>query len=319
MARISYLLVALALVGLVALAAATTDSIGLGRHGPYGADAALRTSAENEAAAQSDAAALLAGLSLPSGAAQSSTEPAGDDALLAVPEERPATPNLVDDHAWWVVPDTPTEALASVRAHLPSAARRSGEGQSSRPGEPEVVFETFEWPSIAGVLSQRSLDIAVIPLPNGSTGLRADAQVVWVTPRSPSEVIAPRAHVLRISAHSTIAANRPKQQPFTVTSLNKIKHIVALLNALPVFQPGVRSCPADLGIDVRLAFYAGRGASPLAVATVDAGGCSGVTLAIGHKAQPGLEGWGLITGVDRVLGCKLDVLPPSRPVRACPG
>jgi hypothetical protein len=314
MARISYLLVALAL--LVGFAAARTAGIGRGRNARYGADAALRTSAENKAAAQSDAAALLAGLSLPPGAAQSSTEPVGDDALLAGPEESPATPNVLDDHAWWVVPDTPAEALGYLRAHLPSGARRSGEGQSGKRGGPRVVFETFEWPSIAGVLSQRSLDVEVVPLSNTSTGLRADAQVVWVTLRSPSEVIPPGAHVLRISARSTIAGNRPNQRPFTVTSLRKIKHIVALLNALPVSQPGVTNCPVDFGIDVRLAFY-GHDASPLAVATVDAGGCSGVTLAIGGRAEPELEGEGLITGVDRVLGCKLDMSPRSPPVRTC--
>ena len=319
MARIGYRLGPLALVASAAAVVATAGSTWLGSPAPSRAAAVARTSAENEAAAQSDASALLATLSLPQGAVQSSTEPAGDDSLLAGPGEHPATPKLVDDHAWWVVPGTPKEAFAYVRTHLPSSARRSGQGQSGGPGEPEVLFESFEWPSIAGVLSQRSLHVAVVQLADGSTGLRADAQVVWVTPRPPSEVIPPGAHLLRISVHSRIAANQPKQRRLTLTSSKRIDKIVALINALRAAQPGLRNCPADFGIDVRLAFYARRGVLALAVAKVDAEGCSGVALAIGGKAQPELEGWGLIEGLDHVLGCELDVVPPSRHVRGCPG
>ncbi len=274
-----------------------------------------RTSAENEVAAQSEAAALLASLSLPPGATPSATEPAGADSQLASPFEHPNTPSLVDDHSWWVVPGTPTEVLTYIRAHLAGSVRRSGHGYSpGNPaiGEPRVESETYAFPSGPSTASSRSLLVAVVRLPNGWTALRVDAQVVWLVPRSASEVIPTGAHLLRISVHGGLKRKRPRRQSLTVTSSKKIEAVVTALNLLPVIQPGVRSCPVDFGIYVELSFCARRLASPVAVADVDADGCGYVALTIRGQAQEGLErgGW-VITKVDHVLGVSLDVAPPK--------
>jgi hypothetical protein len=113
--------------------------------------------------------------------------------------------------------------------------------------------------------------------------------------------------------HGSLEGERPTQRPLLVTSVRKIDEIVALLGALPAAQPGIRSCPADFGIEVRLAFYSGHGTTPpLALAEVDPEGCGGVRLTIGDKPQPGLEGGrSLIRQIDRVLGVELDVSPVS--------
>jgi hypothetical protein len=278
---------------------------------PASAAAVSGTAAENEAAAQSDAASLLTELALPAGASLSSVEPAGDDSLLAHPGVGPpATPNVVDDHAWWIVPGTPAEVLAYIRAHLPAGTTPAvTDGGLSGPNVPDNESEAFAWPPIAGVLATRWLVVEVVRLPNGSTGLRADAQVVWVTPRPASETIPPGSHLLRISVHGSLTGERPKQHPFSVTSAKKIDAIVALLNALPASQPGTRSCPADFGIRVRLAFYRRRGIEPLAVAAIDPQGCGGVALTIGGAAQPGLESGRSLGQVEHVLGVKLDTRP----------
>jgi hypothetical protein len=160
------------------------------------------------------------------------------------------------------------------------------------------------------VLSTRWLDIHVVQLPDGSTGLRADGQAIWVKPRPASEVIPPGAHIVRISVRGTLEGERPAQRPLRVTSAEKIARIVAALNALPAVQPGIRNCPADFGIRARLAFYATRGAPPSAVAEVDPWGCGSVHLTIGGTPQPGLEGGGqLIQQIDRALGVKLHARP----------
>jgi hypothetical protein len=113
--------------------------------------------------------------------------------------------------------------------------------------------------------------------------------------------------------HGSLAGESPTQRPLLVTSVKKIHEVVALLDALPAAQPGIRSCPADFGIEVRLAFYTGHGTTLLALAEVDPQGCGGVRLAIGDKPQPGLEGGrSLIRQIDRVLGVELDVSPVSR-------
>ncbi len=146
---------------------------------------------------------------------------------------------------------------------------------------------------------------------------------VWVTRRRASETIPPGAHLLRVSVRSQIKGNQPRQRPFSVTSAKEIDGIVALLNALPAAQPGVRSCPVDFGIRVRLVFYARRSSVPSAVAEIDPWGCGGVQMAIGGKPQPPLAsgplpGSGgrpsrssLMQQLDHLLGVKLNTSPPA--------
>lgn len=243
--------------------------------------------------------------------------------MLAAPGSGPpATPNVVDEHAWWVVPGVRADVLAYIDAHPPAGSAPRGVGSGGSYGMTGSEFQEFVWPPIANVASTRSLVVEVVQLPGGSTGLRADAQVVWVTPRPASEQIPPGTHRLGVSVGSMIAVNKPRQRPFTVTSAKRIRRIVALLDALPAAQPGVYNCPADFGIYVRLVFHARRGVAPLAVATIDAGGCRGVGLTIGGRPQPGLAGEGLpgtgsspkaslIQQLDSVLGVKLNTSPPS--------
>ena len=277
--------------------------------------AVARTTAENESAAQSDAGSLLSELPLPSDATQSAIEPAEDDSLLAHPGVGPpATPNVVDDHSWWLVPGAPTEVLAYIREHLPAGATRTlTSGGLKGPNVPYNEAEVFAWPPIADVLATRWLVVQVVQLPDGSTGLRVDAQVVWVTPRPASETIPPGSRILRISVHGSLKGEQPRQRPLLITSAKKIDEVVALLNALPVAQPGVRKCPADFGIRVRLAFYTHHGTVPLTFAEIDPEGCGGVGLTIRGTQQPGLEGGSeLIEQIDHVLGVKIATTPAHR-------
>lgn len=278
--------------------------------------AVSRAAAENESAAQFDAGSLLSELPLPLGATQSAIEPAGDDSLLAQPGAGPpATPNVVDDHAWWLVPGAPAQVLAYIREHLPAGATRALTSRGlTGTNVPDNEAEAFAWPPIADVSAMRWLVVEVVQLPDGSTGLRADAQVVWLTPRPVSETIPPGSRLLRISVNGSLKEEQPKQRPLVVTTARKIRAIVALLDALPAAQPGVRSCPADFGIRVRLAFYAGHGRRPLVLAVVDPHGCGGVQLTIGGTQQPALQGGGELIGrIDHVLGVKLHTRPVRHP------
>jgi hypothetical protein len=131
------------------------------------------------------------------------------------------------------------------------------------------------------------------------------------TAQAASEPVPIGARLLRISVSASIKANQPRQRPLTVTSAKKIEKIAASIDALPAERPGLRACPVDFGIRVRLAFYRRRGAAPLAVAEDDPGGCGPVRLTIEGRAQPPLEcGAQLLGRVDRVLAVKLDTVPP---------
>jgi hypothetical protein len=290
---------------------------------PGSAISVTASAAANEAAAQTDAAWLLTQVPLPAGATPSASEPAGDEGRLAHPGSGPvATPNAVDDHAWWILPGVRGEALAYIRAHSPAGSTIASASSAATHGTTTSESVAFAWPPIAGTLGMRWLNITVAQLQDGQTGLRADAQVVWITPRPTSETIPAGARLLRVSVHSAIAANQPHQRPLRFTSAHKIAEIIALLNPLPAAQPGTRSCPADFGISVRLAFYPTPTAKPLAVAQIDPQGCGGVRLTLNGVPQPALASepapepghpptQSLIQRIDRALDVKLRVTPTS--------
>ncbi len=283
-------------------------------------DAASESAAANQAAARADAAALLGEVSLPAGATESSSEPAGDEGLLAhAGAGGPYTPNVVEAHAWWTVPGPRAEVMAYIRGHAPSGSAMVSSGSGGGSGSTTLESVTFGWP-VAGVLSTRWLVLTAAQLSHGSTGLRADTQVVWVTPRPASERMPAGGRRLSVSVTSALKGNLTPQRPFSVVSAQRIEGIVALLNSLPAAQPGTRACPDDPGIRLRLAFYQPDAASPSVVATVDPYGCGGVQLTIGGRPQAPLGGEALpgtsttrepslILRIDRVLGVKLKISP----------
>lgn len=281
-----------------------------------GAPSRPRTIAANTAAARTDASALLSRLRLPTGTRETSTEPSGDGRLLAQPGiGPPATPNAIDAHRLWVVPGGRVQTLASIAAHPPARSKLVSSGFGADHGVTTYEYKVFAWPPIRGVISMRWLVVEAVQLLHRLTALRADAQVVWVTPRAVSERIPSIAHLLRIEVRSSIAGNRPHQRPLSFSSIGRIDKLIALLNSLPVEQPGTRNCPADFGIRVRLTFFARPGAHPLAIASIDPQGCGDVGLTLEGQREPALASEGgltrrsLIARIDRLLGVSLDVHP----------
>ena len=272
----------------------------------------VRSARSNAQAARDDAASLLRKLTLPSGATPSTGEPTGDDGALAAPAMgRPATPNAVDDHAWWVLPDSPDSVLAYVKAHPPAGSTAFSSGTGGGGSQPTESSIGLGWPPITGELGTRWLIVGAVQLANGSTGVRADSEVVWITPRPPSERVPRRAR--RVVVTNT-RGGTVVQGPFTVTSRAMVARIVSLLNGLPAWQPGVYSCPADFGWRVRVAFYGTVAASsvpPLAVAVVTPTGCGVVQLSLAGKRQrPLADGYEAANRITKLLGVKFDTGAP---------
>jgi hypothetical protein len=300
----------------VSVASASASEVGMACPLASGAGAGP----ESESAAQADAASLLAELPLPPGSSESASEPAEDDSLLAHPGEGPpVTPNAVDVHAWWLVPASPAETLVYVCTHLPAGTISTMIGGGiSGPSTPENEVGAFAVPGNPGTLV-----IWAVRLPNGSTALRADAQVVWITPRPVSDTIPSGAHLLRIAVHdpntnySNIVESAFRslldRLPGKVTSVGQIDEIVTLLNELKAVQPGLRSCPFAGAEDsnVELSFYASIHAVPLALVDIHLGGCGGVGVSIGGVPQQMLQGGSeLIDTIGKILGIKASVGPP---------
>ncbi|HUA48513.1 MAG TPA: hypothetical protein VMA77_24960 [Solirubrobacteraceae bacterium] len=275
--------------------------------------AVIRSARGNAQAARTDAASLLASLSLPPGAVRQAGEPSGDDGTLAQPASGPpATPNAVDDHVWWVVPGTTQEVLQYVESRAPPGAQPGLSGTSSGPGKPTVVTTGFQWPPIPGELSLRWLLVAAVQLRDGSTAVRADSEVVWITPRPRAERIPTGARRIVVA---TTRGGTLIQGPITIKSRARLAKVISLVNALPAFQPGVHSCPADFGWLIRLAFYrtvTGPDSSPLAVAAADPGGCGVVQLWLGGRREPALAGgYALIKRLSAALHFRLESGPPQ--------
>lgn len=267
----------------------------------------------SEVQAQSDAQALLGLLRLPAGASVSPAEPAGDGGVLARPGVGPAaTPNAVDVSESWTTPGSPHEALAYITAHLPDSPTVSTHGYAGGPGTPTNGYRAFQWPADAE--HPGLLVINGVALADGSTGIRADAQVVWETLRPAGEVF-PAGSLMRITVGSSIPSNRPHQRPLMVISQAKIRKLTAALNALEAAQPGTLFCPSDPGISIRLAIYTRGSLRPEAVAVVDPWGCSSVHVEIAGRHEPPLQSTlpdtdePLLNAIDRITGVRLRVTP----------
>lgn len=267
------------------------------------------------AVAREQAASLLASVTVPPGSASSSVEPPGGGRALAHPGAYPATPNLVDDHAWWVVPVKPSAAIAFIQAHPPAGSKLGFAGAGNT--APGFQLIGFDRGSVVHVLWSRSLVVEVVQLPDGDTGLRADAEVVWITPRAAGERIPAKATRLNVSV-----TRRPQviQRSFDVTDTRRVRRVAALIDSLPAAQPGAFACPADPGVRVRLSFESATG-EPLAVIAVDPGGCGVVTVRIRGRKRASLTstpfpGSGrpprasLVAQLDAALGVHLNTSRP---------
>jgi hypothetical protein len=245
-----------------------------------------RTTASNKRAAERDAPQLLAALALPPGASSAVADPSRSSVLGQAPS-RPATPNLVDVHKFWRVPGGPQAALAWIQAHPPAGSTRDMSGESLGTNREISRWDGYAFAPLAAVLSSRVLLVTAARAAGGGTALRADAQVVWVSTRPAWEHVPGGVKLVTLTVRRP---GKPTSAPRTVTGAMRVDKIVALVNALPLMQPGAVACPADVGPLVKLDFRRARGLAPVATAVADRSGCGGVRFRLGGRSGPTLAG-----------------------------
>jgi hypothetical protein len=239
---------------------------------------------------------------------------------LAQPVTTQGTSNLVDAHRLWTVPGPWEATLAWVSAHPPPDAAVAGTGSTGHYGVLTEAFVTFAFPA-APPLQSRQLLVAVAPLPDGGTGVRTDAQVVWNPTRPAAEAVpggadAVTAWVFRgtddAATFSPPASWPPDAGPAaqvlastTFTAPAVVRLLAHLVDSLPTAVPGTRSCPDDQGtapqLDLR---FTGPGV-PVVLVHDDTNGCGGVSFAVGGTEQLPLTDDGLFHRVDQLLGLDL--------------
>jgi hypothetical protein len=305
-------------IGVTATAACAAVAIaGCGTtHAPSGGAAAASASASGSASppastasatprsrAAADAASILASFVPPPGAARLPAEPAADGGALSRPAAVPRSTDLVDDVSWWHVPGSPQAVLVWEKAHLPGRYTLAGSGTAGSP--PTVWSQQYTLPSVAGVLIQRELDMETVSAGGGQSAVRVDAQVAWLPAKPASERIPAGAKQVTISAISGPIVGAKVPAPVTITNAATVQRIASLVDGLPIFPPGVYSCPADLGRAVQMTFRATAGGPPLAVVTAGLASCQGVGFTVGGQRQPALaDGASLARQVLAITGLR---------------
>lgn len=257
------------------------------------AGVALATEPTSRGQATADAHKVMAALQLPAGASETGSDPSGGLLKQAI---HPVTPNLVDLHSFWTVPGDPDNVYQWVRHHPPAGSKLTAHGVGLQNGIWQDGWAAFSFQGdFAGAPSQ-SLVLDVAAARGGGAAVRADAEVVWLLLRPRWERVPPGVWVVTVAQHGRTAR---------VTDAGRVGRIVALVNRLPAAQPGVRSCPVDVGPTVRLSFFAAPASRPVAVATAGGSGCGLVAFTLrGHSAPPLTDGPHLI-GSLRALGLKI--------------
>jgi hypothetical protein len=257
------------------------------------------TSASNKRAAERDAAQLLRRVVLPSGAVRLTREPRGDGGLLRRADSAPAG-LLVDRHRFWLVHEPLKQVAAFVAHHPPRGGHLTGKGHSSGRHIPANKSFTFSFRPIPGRISTRQLELTLVALPHRRTGVRADAQDIWMLPRPPTEKVP--AAVREIDVRTSKAHRR-------VGSAAKVRRIVRWFDALPIVQPGGRfGCPPDTvrRPPMSLRFLSAKGVL-LARASVPGsfaiGSCAPIEFWIGSHQQKPLSGH-LYGRISRLLGTR---------------
>jgi hypothetical protein len=251
-----------------------------------------RTDAQNHQAAVKNASALLSRINLPAGAIRSSTEPTGDGGALGGPAFTEGVEKLVDKHAWWTVSAAPNQVFSYIESHPP---RGGTENTTCAGGGTQRSWSCvgFGFPERAGVLGVRELAVKVVGLGNGSTGIRADAEVQWIIVRPASERVPSGVGEIEVARDGPHGG-----EAVAVGDPSTIHKIIRLFDALPVVQPGSWHCPAipsSAAMD-SFSFRPPGGGPALARASVraDVGrsdtGCDAMSFSIGGRRQMPLVG-----------------------------
>ena len=185
-----------------------------------------------KAAADARAQANLAAVRLPAGASPRTATPSPH--LTIAPQSTDVT-TMVDDATWWVVPGTVAAVTDYVRAHPPYGLQVNFTSAGSDP----VSSLSFD----NGASGHDEIDVSLAQS-GAMVDVRLDAQVIWLTPKSPYDTVGADQHTARL------VYTGPDGSPHKTLTLTaaQLARLGKAINALELLPPGPPwSCPEEFG------------------------------------------------------------------------
>jgi hypothetical protein len=254
-------------------------------------------------AAEADAEArhLLAGLVLPAGARRLPERPVPS----AVSQAGQNLGTGLDLYQIFGLPMSMDAAQQFARAHLPAELASSGTGWGSDGSTPEsdVLAVDVAPRAVPPGIYTAQLVFTIAPVADGSSLLRADAQVIIFPARSAAEYLDP-GNLRSV----TVSTTGPDPVSRTITSRPEIARLARVLDGEQAFPAGlVYSCPAEPASGYQLTFTPVSAGRPTLV--VDPGNCMGDDVFADGVSQPLLVDAGLFSITQRLLPQPRQALP----------
>ncbi|HVC05895.1 MAG TPA: hypothetical protein VND88_14565 [Candidatus Acidoferrales bacterium] len=214
---------------------------------PTAAPTAAATGESTHARAEAELTTLLASVRVPPGAEQVSTSP------IPILADAPATEgsvNLLMRTAWWRVDMSFAHALAWVEAHPPAGLTSEASGMTGGPGVPTNRSLGFQAPSTIAY-DGALLEVELAAMGSSATGMRVDAEVIWLPPKPADEFVPGGTAVTLVSINhfgttdATTVRTRHLDAPDAAV-------VVRDLNTLLPTDGSVRHCTADEGYRIQI-------------------------------------------------------------------
>lgn len=228
---------------------------------------------------------MLKAFAVPPGGRQVQSAPLVEAGVLKHPNQVPGDPDLVDRAAWFTAPGSPTSVLAWEKQHIPPEFTWAGNDTVGAPPVVEpAITDMYSLPPVDDVLDSRQLLVEAVR-DGDNTAIRIDAQVTWLPARTARDEVPARAKAVTITMNPDPNHGSEKlPKPATITDPAKVRKLIALINRLPVYTPGLRAClPDEMGASLTLTFRASPQGPPLAAATSQLSSCQFITLTIGGR------------------------------------
>ena len=204
----------------------------------------IATSSGNRRTAEAELGSLLAAAQLPPGAERLVSAP---EPFLGAAPQTEASPDFITLTAWWQVDLPYVQVETWVTEHPPSGLQSDVGGSIGGPGVPTNTFMGFRAPDTT---AYTGADLLIELADMGSrTGMRLDADAIWLPGRSPLEMVSTGTPVTLIAEDN---GDDPSAQPVLTKLLDPEDGdtVIADLNALQPSDGGTRNCGLDTGYRV---------------------------------------------------------------------